>query len=122
MMTSNGAFVREGHRCASGLASPALAGAMRRTTYEEKTLQRWLTVCDDGTQTDLHLPSGSGLELLAYVRAQQLRTNVIVMTGFGAEAIRQQVLAAGAHAFLSNPFGSDALLTLLTPEPSSVPR
>jgi CheY-like chemotaxis protein len=72
--------------------------------------------------TDLHLPSGSALELLAYVRAQQLRTNVIVMTGFGAEAIRQQVLAAGAHAFLSKPFGSDALLTLLTPAPSSMPR
>jgi DNA-binding NtrC family response regulator len=72
--------------------------------------------------TDLHLPSGSALELLAYVRAQQLRTSVIVMTGFGAEAMRQQVLAAGAYAFLSKPFGSDALLTLLAPKPSSLPR
>jgi CheY-like chemotaxis protein len=72
--------------------------------------------------TDLHLPSGSALELLAYVHAHQLRTTVIVMSGFGAEAIRQQVLAAGAHTFLSKPFGIDELLTLLVPQPSPLPR
>jgi hypothetical protein len=50
MMTSSGAFARECHLCASTLASPVLAGAVRCTTYEEKSLQRWQTVCDDGTQ------------------------------------------------------------------------
>jgi hypothetical protein len=32
------------------LASPALAGAVRCTTYEEKTLGRLQTLCDDGTR------------------------------------------------------------------------
>jgi hypothetical protein len=32
------------------LASPALAGPVRCTTYEEKPLGRWQTLCDDGTQ------------------------------------------------------------------------
>jgi len=32
------------------LASPALAGPVRCTTYEEKTLGRWQTLCDDGTR------------------------------------------------------------------------
>jgi hypothetical protein len=32
------------------LATPALAGAVRCTTYEEKTLGRLHTVCDDGTR------------------------------------------------------------------------
>jgi hypothetical protein len=32
------------------LASPALASPVRCTTYEEKTLGRWQTLCDDGTR------------------------------------------------------------------------
>jgi hypothetical protein len=32
------------------LASPALAGVVRCTTYEEKTLDRLHTLCDDGTR------------------------------------------------------------------------
>jgi hypothetical protein len=32
------------------LAHPALAGTLHCTTYEEKTLQRWHTICDDGTR------------------------------------------------------------------------
>ena len=32
-------------------ASPALAGSrLRCTTYEEKSLGRWQTLCDDGTR------------------------------------------------------------------------
>jgi hypothetical protein len=33
-----------------GVMSPALAGAVRCTTYEEKTLGRLQTLCDDGTR------------------------------------------------------------------------
>jgi hypothetical protein len=32
------------------LASPVLAGSVRCTTYEEQTLSRLQTVCDDGTR------------------------------------------------------------------------
>jgi hypothetical protein len=32
------------------LATPALAGSTRCTTYEEKTLGRLQTLCDDGTR------------------------------------------------------------------------
>jgi hypothetical protein len=33
-----------------GVMSPALAGTVHCTTYEEKTLERWHTICDDGTR------------------------------------------------------------------------
>jgi hypothetical protein len=33
-----------------GLTSPGLTATVRCTTYEEKTLQRWHTICDDGTR------------------------------------------------------------------------
>src|SRR6266511_6061684 len=32
------------------LASPVWPATLRCTTYEEKTLQRWHTLCDDGTR------------------------------------------------------------------------
>jgi hypothetical protein len=32
------------------LASPALAGPVRCTTYEEKTMNRLQTMCDDGSR------------------------------------------------------------------------
>jgi hypothetical protein len=33
-----------------GLASPSLGAAVNCTTYEEKTLGRWQTLCSDGTR------------------------------------------------------------------------
>jgi hypothetical protein len=33
-----------------GLTNPGLAGTLRCTTYEEKTLNRLQTVCEDGTR------------------------------------------------------------------------
>ena len=33
-----------------GVMSPAMGGTVPCTTYEEKTLQRWHTICDDGTR------------------------------------------------------------------------
>jgi hypothetical protein len=32
------------------LVNPTWAGTLQCTTYEEKTLQRWHTICDDGTR------------------------------------------------------------------------
>jgi hypothetical protein len=32
------------------IASPALADQIRCSTYEEKTLGRWQSLCDDGTR------------------------------------------------------------------------
>jgi len=64
--------------------------------------------------TDLRLPTGDGLDLLAYARAQQPHARVVVMTAFGSEAARQRALAQGAYAFLSKPFSGETLLALLT--------
>jgi hypothetical protein len=32
------------------LTNPALAGMLHCTSYDEKTLQRWQTICADGTR------------------------------------------------------------------------
>ena len=71
--------------------------------------------------TDLMLPTGDGMDILAYACSHQPQAKVIIMTAFGSEATRQRALAQGAHAFLSKPFSGEALLDLLTQEPRSVP-
>jgi CheY-like chemotaxis protein len=67
---------------------------------------------------DLLLPTGDGMDILAYARTQLPQARVIIMTAFGSEATRQRALAHGAHAFLSKPFSGEALLDILTQEPS----
>jgi CheY-like chemotaxis protein len=69
--------------------------------------------------TDLMMPTGDGMDILAYARTHQPQAKVIIMTAFGSEATRQRAVAHGAHAFLSKPFSGQALLSILGNEPPS---
>jgi CheY-like chemotaxis protein len=63
--------------------------------------------------TDLMMPTGDGMDVLAYARSHQPLAKVIIMTAFGSEVTRQWAFAQGAHAFLSKPFSGEALLAIL---------
>jgi CheY-like chemotaxis protein len=63
--------------------------------------------------TDLMMPTGDGMDILAYARTHQPQAKVIIMTAFGSEATRQRAVAQGAHAFLSKPFSVEELLSIL---------
>jgi FixJ family two-component response regulator len=63
--------------------------------------------------TDVHLPGLSGVELYQRLRGDGIAAPTIVVTGHPDETTRTQVLAAGAVAFLSKPFGKQALLECL---------
>ena len=65
------------------------------------------------------MPTGDGMDVLAYARNHQPQAKVIIMTAFGSEATRQRAVAHGAHAFLSKPFSGEALLAILDQEPPS---
>jgi two-component system response regulator PilR (NtrC family) len=67
----------------------------------------------DWVLTDVRMPTGDGMDILAYARTQQPEARVIVMTAFGSEATRQRAMSSGAHGFLSKPFNSQVLLALL---------
>jgi len=71
----------------------------------------------DWVITDVLLPTGDGLDVLTETRTRHPQAKIIVMTAFGSEATRQRALAMGAHAFLSKPFGHEALLQVFTDEP-----
>jgi CheY-like chemotaxis protein len=71
--------------------------------------------------TDLMMPTGDGMDILAYARSHHPQVKIIIMTAFGSGVMRQRAFAQGAHAFLSKPFSGEALLAILTPKPSSEP-
>ncbi|MBI3330321.1 MAG: response regulator [Nitrospinae bacterium] len=85
-----------------------------RATTIQAALSALGMLAPDWVITDLMLPTGDGLDVLAHARAQQPQAKVIVMTAFGSEATRQRALALGAYGFLSKPFSSQALLSALS--------
>jgi two-component system, NtrC family, response regulator AtoC len=68
--------------------------------------------------SDLLMPTGDGMDVLAYARSHHPQVKIIIMTAFGSEVTRQRAFAQGAHAFLSKPFSGEALLATLTQGPS----
>jgi FixJ family two-component response regulator len=63
--------------------------------------------------TDVHMPGLSGVELYRHLSSNGFAAPTIFVTGQPDEATRAQVLAAGAVAFLSKPFGKQTLLDCL---------
>jgi FixJ family two-component response regulator len=65
--------------------------------------------------TDVHLPGLTGLELYQRLRVDGFAAPTIFVTGHPDEMTRTQALVAGAVAFLSKPYGKQALLDCLKP-------
>ena len=63
--------------------------------------------------TDLKLPSGSGLEVLAEARRRRADLPVVVLTAFGTVTAAVQAMKAGAVDFLEKPVDLDALFALV---------
>ena len=53
--------------------------------------------------TDMRLPDGEGMELLALLRTQQRRERSIVMTAYGSAENAVEALRAGAFDYLTKP-------------------
>ena len=63
--------------------------------------------------SDFKLPSMSGLELLAELRARGARAPVIVVTAHDAPGVCAEAVRLGAHAYLTKPFVGSALLAAI---------
>jgi DNA-binding NtrC family response regulator len=64
----------------------------------------------DAVITDVRLPKTDGLAVFRHVRAVSPRTDVILMTSFGAVADAVLALKQGAHDYLTKPFDADELV------------
>ncbi len=63
--------------------------------------------------TDLKLPGGTGLEILAAAREHQPRTPVVVLTAFGTVAHAVEAMKLGAVDFLEKPLELDELFAIV---------
>lgn len=63
--------------------------------------------------TDVHLPDGNGLDLLAEVRARHPDMTIIVVTGDSTQEIAQRAAAEGARAVLPKPLDYAKLIEAL---------
>jgi len=92
-----------------------------------EALEAVQTARPDVVLLDLHLPRGSGLQLLDTIKTQKLNSAVIVLTNYDFPQYRKKCVEAGAYAFLdkSTDFTKvpEILATLIKPadRPSGPP-
>ena len=60
-----------------------------------------------------HSEGNEGLEILKYVKMHKPVTPVIVMTGYGNDAIKDEVLALGAYCYFDKPVQISKIITVL---------
>ncbi|MGB9910619.1 MAG: response regulator [Candidatus Hydrothermia bacterium] len=63
--------------------------------------------------TDIRMPGLSGSELLIETKKIQPDIKVIVMTAYGSDEVKQDVLTKGAISYLEKPFDFDQILNVI---------
>lgn len=63
--------------------------------------------------TDLGLPKLGGIELIEQVRASYRAMKIVGSSGYSRHSIREEVLNAGADAFLAKPFLTDEVVKFI---------
>jgi FixJ family two-component response regulator len=63
--------------------------------------------------TDVRMPGMSGVALQAWLKAQGSAVPMIFVTAFPERKIQEQVLAAGARAFLAKPYQAVSLINCI---------
>ncbi len=62
---------------------------------------------------DMQMPGMNGLQLQSHLAAAGYHIPIVFITAYADEEIRDQALEAGAVAFLTKPFGEEALLKVI---------
>jgi two-component system OmpR family response regulator len=68
----------------------------------------------DAIVLDLVFPGASGFDLMERLRALQIPTPVVVVTGLESDVNMRRARALGAHAFVTKPFDVDLLRRTVT--------
>ena len=93
---------------------------LRRNGYEVEVagdmveaLQKAKEIDPDVVLTDVRMPRGSGLDLLAALREQGSVATVIVMSAFGNVDLALEAIKAGAYDFVHKPFRAEEVVLAL---------
>ena len=63
--------------------------------------------------TDLRLPDGTGIDVIAHVKSESPDAEVILMTGHGSLDVTIEAIKCGAYYYLEKPFALERLYTLV---------
>ena len=94
---------------------------LRREGYDVSVAPSFTAGCEaalgaptpfDLVLTDLMMPDGSGLDVLSRAKARSDRTEVIVMTAYGALETAIEAMKRGAYDFITKPFATSELRVL----------
>jgi DNA-binding response OmpR family regulator len=77
----------------------------------EEGLSRLAETDYDLIIADLRMPGFNGLELVKGVRYLDRQVPIILVTGFGSEAVRLEAARLGANWYLEKPFNITALVS-----------
>ncbi|WP_339027915.1 response regulator [Bradyrhizobium symbiodeficiens] len=97
----------------------SLASLVRSIGYEALTYESGVAFLDRRGDdpscmiVDIQMPVMTGDELQARLVEAGRKFPIIFMTAFPSDAVRQRVLAAGAHCCLSKPTGGDEIIRCL---------
>ena len=80
----------------------------------EQALEWLNTETYDVVLTDISMPGLSGVELLSYLKQQQPRTRVIVISGISDETHAEGMLKLGAFAYILKPFQLEEVERVVT--------
>jgi FixJ family two-component response regulator len=69
---------------------------------------------------DVHMPSISGLDVQAALRARDVHVPIVFITAYDDKGLRERALAQGAAAFLRKPLTEQTLLTAIARAAGSV--
>ena len=95
----------------------ALQGLLREAGLSTQTFASGEEFLSSGAQilascllADIRMPGMSGLELLARLKADEIRIPIIFITAHHQERIRLQGLRSGSADILAKPFDDEVLL------------
>lgn len=97
----------------------SLASLVRSIGYEASTYESGIDFLNRQSEdpscmiVDIQMPVMTGDELQARLVKAGRRFPIIFMTAFPTDAVRQRVVAAGAHCCLSKPTGADEIIRCL---------
>lgn len=116
MKTTGSILVVEDDELIGTMLVRALTKAGHRVHYEstpDNLLEKISSWSPDIIMLDINLPGTSGLEILAEIKAQQIKTEVIMLTADDSVETSVRAMKLGATDYLTKPFNIDEVLMVL---------
>ena len=116
MKVTGSILVVEDDKLIGSMLSRALKKAGHRVHYESSPkdlLNKISSWAPDIIMLDINLPGANGLEILAEIKAKEIKTEIIMLTADDSVETSVKAMKLGATDYLTKPFNIDEVLIVL---------